>query len=371
MKKNKEIIQLLLGEAGITINGNSPFDIKVHNEELYNRILKHGTIALGEAYMDGWWDCENLDQFFHKVLSADLGSKIKNNWKLTLEIAWNYFLNTGRKSKAFEVGQRHYDIGNDLYKAMLDKRMVYTCGYWKNSTTLDEAQEAKFDLVCKKIGLKENQTVLDIGSGWGSFMGYAAEKYGANTTGVTISKEQKALADHRYSNLSVKTELQDYRDIKEKFDHIVSLGMFEHVGTKNYRTYMKVAHDSLKDDGLFLLHTIGCNNKADGSDPWLNKYIFPNGVLPTVTQIAKSTEGLFIIEDLHNFGTDYDKTLMAWYHNFNKNWDSIKSNYDERFYRMWKYYLLVCAGSFRARNIQLWQIVLSKKGVDGGHVSVR
>ena len=314
---------------------------------------------------------KTLINFFYKVLSANLDEKIKADWKLVLKLILNYFLNSGRKSKVFEVGERHYDIGNDLYKAMLDKRMVYTCGYWKDAKNLDEAQEAKFDLVCKKIGLKSGQTILDIGSGWGSFMGYAAEKYGAVTTGVTISKEQKALADNKYANLPVNTKLQDYRDIKEQFDHVVSLGMFEHVGTKNYRTYMKVAHDSLKDDGVFLLHTIGCNEISKNMDPWIDKYIFPNGELPVISQIAKATEGLFVIEDLHNFGADYDKTLMAWYHNFNNSWDSIKSNYSEKFYRMWKYYLLSCAGSFRARNIQLWQIVLSKKGIEGGHTSVR
>ena len=269
------------------------------------------------------------------------------------------------------MGEKHYDIGNDLYRAMLDKRLTYTCGCWKDAKDLNEAQEAKLDLVCKKIGLKGGQRVLDIGSGWGSFIGYAAEKYGASALGVTISKEQKELADALYKNISIKTLLQDYRDINEKFDHIVSLGMFEHVGYKNYRTFMKVAHNALKDDGLFLLHTIGGNQSAMGGDPWLNKYIFPNGMLPSIAQIGKSIEGLFVMEDWHNFGDDYYKTLMAWHKNFEDNWNKIKSNYNERFYRMWRYYLLSCAGSFRARKNQLWQIVLSKKGVNGRYKSIR
>jgi len=371
MKKDKEIVMSLFAVAGITINGDSLFDIQIHNENFYSRVLRYGTIGLGEAYMDGWWDCKALDQFFYKIISAELDKCVKTNWKMALKLGWSYLLNPGRKSKAFEVGQRHYDIGNDLYKAMLDKRLVYTCGYWKNAKSLDDAQEAKLDLVCKKIGLKKGQTILDIGSGWGSFIGYAGEKYGVDATGVTVSKEQKVLADSLYSNLSVKTKLQDYRDIKEQFNHIVSLGMFEHVGVKNYRTFMRVAHNSLKDDGLFLLHTIGNNESKKSTNAWIDKYIFPNGMLPSITQIAKSAEGLFIIEDLHNFGADYDKTLMAWYRNFNNNWDSIKSNYDDRFYRMWKYYLLSCAGAFRARDIQLWQIVLAKKGVNGGYKSIR
>ncbi len=368
---SKDTIQNLLSLADIEINGARPWDIRVHNERLYKRALSQGSLGLGESYMDGWWDCENLDQFFHKLLDADLDKRVRADWKIILGLAWNYILNPGRKSKAFEIGKRHYDIGNDLYRAMLDKRLTYTCGYWKDVGSLDEAQEAKLDLVCKKIGLKQGQMVLDIGSGWGSFIGYAAEKYGAHAMGVTVSKEQKALADALYGNLSVKTRHQDYRDSNEKFDHIVSLGMFEHVGCKNYRTFMKVAHSTLKDDGLFLLHTIGGNRSVRGTDPWIAKYIFPNSMIPSIQQIGKSIEGLFVMEDWHNFGADYDKTLMAWYKNFESNWDTIKSNYDERFHRMWKYYLLSCAGSFRARKNQLWQIVLSKKGVPGGYVSIR
>lgn len=373
MNKNKEkqIIELLLKGTGITINGTNPFDPQVHNEEFYRRVLRQGSLGLGESYMDGWWDCEHLDQFFHKVLSAELDKKLKWNWEVIFNAALGYVAGMGRKSQAFKIGEKHYDIGNDLYNAILDNRLVYTCGYWNGAKDLDEAQEKKLDLVCKKIGLKQGQTVLDIGSGWGSFIGYAAEKYGAKTVGVTVSKEQKALADKRYLGLPVETKLLDYRDISEKYDHVVSLGMFEHVGSKYYRTFMETVHGVLNDDGLFLLHTIGSNRSVRGTDPWINKYIFPNGMLPSVAQIGKSIEGLFVMEDWHNFGSDYDKTLMAWYKNFEDNWDKIKSNYDERFYRMWKYYLLSCAGSFRARHIQLWQVVLSKKGVKNGYKSIR
>jgi len=382
MKKEKEIIKSLLEGTGITINGSDVYDPQIHNEDFYGRVLREGALGLGESYMDGWWDCERLDQFFHKVLEAELDKKIKKNWSILFKLAWNFVLNTGRKSKAFEIGEKHYDIGNDLYRAMLDKRLTYTCGYWQDAKDLNEAQEAKLDLVCRKIGLKSGQRILDIGSGWGSFIGYAAEKYGANALGITVSKEQKELADKLYKNLPVETRLQDYRDVSDppshkasegqrKFDHIVSLGMFEHVGVKNYRTFMKVVHNALKDDGLFLLHTIGGNRSVRATDLWTEKYIFPNSMLPSIKQIGKSIEGLFVVEDWHNFGADYDKTLMAWHKNFEDNWDRIKSNYDDRFYRMWRYYLLSCAGSFRARKNQLWQIVLSKKGIPCGYKSVR
>ncbi|MDP4007455.1 MAG: cyclopropane fatty acyl phospholipid synthase [bacterium] len=367
MKREKQIIESLLDGTGIVINGSNGYDLQIHNEDFYNRVLKEGSLGLGESYMEGWWDCERLDEFFHKIFVANLDKRVRGNWSILFGLALNYILNPGRKSRAFEIGRRHYDIGNDLYRAMLDKRLTYSCGYWKDAHNLNDAQEAKLDLICRKIGLKRGQRVFDIGSGWGSFIGYAAEKYGVDTVGVTVSREQKVLADKLYGNLSVKTYLQDYRDINEKFDHIVSVGMFEHVGHKNYRTFMKVVHNTLKDDGLFLLHTIGGDHSVGGTDPWIAKYIFPNGMLPSIQQIGKSIEGLFVMEDWHNFGADYDKTLMAWHKNFENNWDMIKSNYDEKFHRMWRYYLLACAGSFRARRTQLWQVVLSKRGVRGGY----
>lgn len=251
--------------------------------------------------------------------------------------------------------------------------MTYTCGYWKDAKTLDEAQEAKLDLVCRKIGLKKGDRVLDIGCGWGSFAQYAAEKYGASVVGVTVSKEQVALGSERVKGLPVEIRLQDYRAISDgPYDHIVSLGMFEHVGHKNYRTYMKKVHELLKDGGLFLLHTIGSNQLTPISDPWIDRYIFPNGMLPSVQQLGASIEKLFVMEDWHNFGADYDKTLMNWYLNFEKAWSSLKEKYGERFCRMWRYYLLFTAGAFRSRqNNQLWQIVLSKNGVPGGYQSIR
>ena len=371
MNKEKQAIESLLKGTGIVINGASPFDPQVHNKNFYQRVLRQGSLGLGESYMDGWWDCERLDQFFHKVLSAELDQKLKWNWRVAYEAALGYVLNAGRKSQAHKIGKHHYDIGNNLYRAMLDKRLAYTCGYWKNAKNLNEAQEAKLDLVCKKIGLKQGQKVLDIGSGWGSFIGYAAQKYGAKAVGITVSREQKALADARYSNLPVETKLMDYRDLSGKYDHIVSLGMFEHANYKHYRTFMKVIHDALEDNGLFLLHTIGGNHSVRATDPWIQKYIFPNSMLPSISQIGRAIEGLFVMEDWHNFGPDYDKTLMAWYQNFEDNWDELKTNYDEKFHRMWEYYLLLCAGSFRARKNQLWQVVLSKKGVSGGYISTR
>jgi cyclopropane-fatty-acyl-phospholipid synthase len=330
-----------------------------------------GSLGLGEAYMEGWWEAEELDRFFTRVLGAEL----EKNFTLTPTMAFEYIkamlTNQQRKEKAYEIGEHHYDIGNDLYKIMLDKRMVYTCGYWQQAEILDEAQEAKLDLVCKKIDLQPSQRVLDIGCGWGSFAKYAAEVYGAEVVGITVSKEQVELGKERCKGLSVEIRLQDYREIDEPFDHIVSLGMIEHVGNKNYHTYMQAVHRCLKDDGIFLLHTIGGNKSVQTTDPWIAKYIFPNSQLPSIRQLALAAEGLFVMEDWQNFSAYYDKTLMAWYQNFDNQWDKIKLNYSEEFYRMWKYYLLSCAGSFRARKNQLWQVVFSKHGIQGGFVPQR
>ncbi len=360
-----------LSKAGITVNGDKPWDIKIFNQSTFKRAFSGGNIAVGESYMDGWWDVEDLSTFLTKIFRVRIESVF-----LTAGLFW-YFLkarlfNLQSIQRAKQVGKEHYDIGNDLYRAMLGPRMVYTCGYWKNAQTLAEAQDAKLDLVCQKIGLKKGDRVLDIGGGWGSFAKFAAEKYGADVVAITISEEQAKLGRELTKGLSVEIRVQDYRDVDEKFDHIVSIGMFEHVGYKNYRAFMKKVHGLLKDDGLFLLHTIGNNKSVFATEPWLGKYIFPNGMLPSVSQIGKSIENIFVMEDWHNFGTDYDKTLMEWYKNFDTHWDEIKKDtYDECFYRMWKFYLLSSAAAFRSRKIQLWQIVLSKKGIEGGYTSVR
>ncbi len=377
MKRSEEAIHALLAEAGIEVNGPAPSDIQIYHKDLYKRVLQKGSLGLGEAYMDGWWDAGELDAFFYRVLRASLDEKAKN-WKILAHALKSILLNSGKRSRAFEVGEKHYDIGNDLFRYMLDKRMVYSCAYWKEAGNLDEAQEAKLELICKKLKLEPGMKVLDIGCGWGSFCKYAAENYGAEVVGITISKEQVSLAREACKGLNVKILLRDYREMKASdlpdsgrlFDRIVSVGMIEHVGYKNYLTFMKSAYQLLEDEGIFLLHTIGGNKSSVNADRWINKYIFPNGMLPSIKQIGKATEGLFVMEDWHNFGVHYDRTLMAWFRNFEQAWRQLKENYDDRFYRMWKYYLLSCAGSFRARKNQLWQIVLSKNGLPGGYEPV-
>ena len=354
----------LFEKADIIVGGSRPWDIQLNTFGVPERIFAHGSLGLGEAYLDGAWDVENLDEFFDRILRAHLDQHVQP-LRLIFHALRARLLNLQNSRRAWQVGKVHYDLGNDFYAAMLDPRMTYTCGYWKDADNLADAQEAKLELICRKLQLMPGMRVLDIGCGWGSFMGYAAEHYGVSCVGVTISKEQAEWAQKRYAGLPLEFRLQDYRETNERFDRIVSIGMFEHVGRKNHRTYTEVAHRCLEDGGLFLLHTIGKNVRDTVPDPWIDKYIFPNGDLPSIGQIADAVDGLFVVEDLHNFGADYDRTLMAWHENFSSAWPNFSKNLGERFRRMWNYYLLSCAGAFRARDIQLWQWVLSKEGVSG------
>jgi cyclopropane-fatty-acyl-phospholipid synthase len=371
--KSRDFIADLLSLADVKINGDRPWDIQVHDERLYSRVLSGGSLALGESYMDAWWDVKSLDQFFYRILGADLDQKVRGFKNIVWLGLRAVVTNMQAKRRAYNIGEKHYDIGNDLYQAMLDKRMNYSCAYWTGAENLDGAQEAKLELSCRKLGLEPGLSVLDIGCGWGAFARYAAEKHGARVTGITVSKEQVALANQLCRGLPVEIRLQDYRSLDGRFDRLVSIGMIEHVGYKNYRTYMKIANRILADDGLFLLQTIGSSTSGIRGDAWMDKYIFPDGMLPSPAYLTKAAEGLLVLEDWHSFGTHYDKTLMAWHANFVGNWDKISRNpkYDQRFFRMWGYYLLSCAGAFRARKNQLWQIVFSKKGVPGGYESRR
>jgi len=369
----------LLGRADIRVGGDRPWDIQLLDPDVPERVLAQGTLGLGESYMDGHWATERLDQFFDKLVRAQASRAGRPIALAAKPPLWHLLkarlLNLQTQSRAWQVGQQHYDLGNDFYAAMLDPRMTYTCAYWSSGAqTLDQAQEAKLELVCRKLMLQPGMRVLDIGCGWGSFMRYAAERHGVHCVGVTVSAEQVALGRELCNGLPVEFRLQDYRELVDKvdelggrFDRVVSLGMFEHVGHKNYAAFMRVAEAALKPEGLFLLHTIGRNERGNGTDPWIDKYIFPNGELPTIARIGRVCERRFVVEDLHNFGADYDRTLMSWYANVEAAWPRFAEALGERFRRMWTYYLLSCAGAFRARDIQLWQWVLSPRGVPGGY----
>ncbi len=378
MNSQERLVKSVLLEYGINVYSSAataeaePSAIIVNNPRFFQRVIKYGSLGLGESYMDGEWDCQALDQFFYKLIKGLVDKKINWRWFLPQARLWlKQKISRYLHRDPYYIGEAHYDKGNFLFQFMLGRSMAYSCGYWIKAKNLDEAQFNKYDLVCRKLYLQPGMTVLDIGCGWGSFAAYAAEKYGVKVLGITVSRRQIEYARQHYEREGVIFSLKDFREINGIFDRIVSIGMFEHVGRKNYCRFFQVVHDCLADDGIFLLHTIGSNTPVIFPDPWIDKYIFPGGYIPAASQIMQAAQPFLVLEDWHNFGLDYDKTLMAWYKNFEKNWPKFAHLYDQRFYRMWKYYLLSCAGLFRARGKQLWQIVFRKRDIKGPYIAVR
>jgi cyclopropane-fatty-acyl-phospholipid synthase len=378
MNRYESLVRDLLGQAGITVGGSAPQDLQVHDQRFYERVVAEGSLGLGESYMDGWWSCAELDEFFCRLLQARLDSKVKLPWRETLAAAVAMVLNRQSSRRAGQVAHVHYDLGAEFFEAIMDPRMVYSCGYWKNATTLAQAQEDKLHLACRKIGLAPSDRVLDIGCGWGGFVTFAHERYGCAPLGVTISRPQAEYARRRCAGTPIQILAADYREINRRehgsFDKVVSFGMFEHVGPKNHRAFMKVVDDVLTEGGLFLLHTVGENVSRPKGDPWLDKYIFPNVAIPSIRHIGRAAEGLFVVEDWHNFGPDYYTTLMSWYENLQKHYPSLSPEAvpepRARFYRMWEYFYTSCASAFKTRRLQLWQIVMSK-GTIPSYTSVR
>jgi cyclopropane-fatty-acyl-phospholipid synthase len=371
MASAKDTLRELLAAADVRINGERPWDILVRNEKFYQRVLTGGSLALGESYMDGWWETDALDQCVFRMVRAGVKQRVVPKFQTALALIKSALFNLQTKRRARKNIHRHYDLSTKLYLSFLDPFNQYTCGYFKNVDDLNRAQEAKLELICRKLRIATGDEVLDIGCGWGGFAKLASERHGCRVTGVTISDEQYEYAKNYTRGLPVTILKEDYRDLSGKFDKILVCGMMEHVGFKNHRKLMRVVHRSLKDDGLFLLQTIGAKETAKFTDPWLGTYIFPNTLLPSMKQISAAIEGLFVVEDWQNFGAFYDQTLLAWFRNFDANWEKLRAEFDERFYRMWKYYLLMCAGLFRARETQLWQVVFSKNGILGGYQPAR
>ena len=360
-----------LQPMGIEIDGPGPYDLRIFNRSRFSKALPRGVSGLLDAYVRGWWDTERLDELTARLLAGGFEPADANLVMRGLYAIRARLFNLQSWRWGTQICQ-HYDLGTDLFRAMLDRRLVYSGAYWKDAGNLDDAQEAKLELICRKIRLQPGMRVLDIGCGWGSFARYAAETHGAAVTGITISKAQCELGQTLCAGLPVELRLADYRDLgRDTFDAIVSVGMIEHVGYKNYRRLMKIVRRCLEPNGLFLLQTIGRDNSARRTNAWVHRHIFPNGMLPSARQLMAATDGLFVVEDWHNFGVDYDRTLMAWFWNFHRAWPNLRARYGDPFYRMWKCYLQTCAGAFRARKMQLWQIVLSPAGIPGGYTPLR
>lgn len=369
------MIESVLSEADIRLDGIRPWDLDVRDARFFRAVRRHGIIGFSEAYLNGWWECTAIDQLYDRLLRHDLLRHLRRHPRVIARWLKERAFNLQDRRGAARNVQRHYELGNDLFRATLDPRMTYSCGFWQRARNIDQAQEDKLELVCRKLNLQPGMRVLDIGCGWGSFARYAAECYGCPVTGITLSQQQVDYARRACDGLPVDIRLCDYRDMDERFDRIVSIGMFEHVGSKNYRTFMRAAQRCLEPDGLFLLHFFATQrswpNLLDSEVMWITRYIFPGMVVPSLAQVGAAVDGVFVTEDLHNFGADYDPTLMAWHANFQRNWPAIADRYGERFYRLWTLYLLSCAGAFRCRKYQVWQLVFAPAGVPCGYHAVR
>lgn len=372
-KRAETFIRGLCSKIGLTIDGPNPWDPQVKDPRFYDRVLAEGSLGLGESYMDGWWDVGDLLEMNAIIAASGVEKHVKSSLPMLLHALRARFSNLQTPDNAEIPAKDHYDVTIDAYRSMTDRWHALSSGYWRNAQDLEQAQEAKLELICRKIGLKASDRVLDIGCGLGSFTRYAAEKYGCSVVAINVSSGHVAIVKQLTAGLPVEVHHCDYRDTGVflrggRFDKVVSVEMFEHVGYRNQRRYMEVVRDVLKDGGLFCLQTAGNNTNVFQNDPWFQKYIFPNAVVPSVEQIGKAIDRVLVLEDWHNFGPDYVRTCYAWFEQFDRNWKGSK---DDRFYRMWKYWILAVGGGFKARTRQLWQLVLSKGGVPGGYETVR
>ena len=360
----------LLRSAGVEVGGDRPWDVQVHDEGLYQRTLAEGSLGAGEAYMDGWWDTERLDELFFRMLRARLDRRIRTSSVLVPALL-SRLGNLQNRRRSRRVAEQHYDLSTRLYEAMLGPTMQYTCAYYGpdgSDAPLDEAQRAKLALVARKLHLEPGMRVLELGGGFGELAHFLAAEHECEVVSYNISSQQVEYARARCEGLPVDIRQRDYREAAKEsrqYDRVVSIGLMEHVGPKNYRSFFELARARLKAGGLALVHTIGGNVSRLDTDRWIAKYIFPGGVIPAAAQLTRAKEGLFVLEDWHNFGPDYDRTLTSWHDNFAAAWPELKQSegLDERFCRMWRYYLLSSAGAFRARKLNLWQLALSQGDV--------
>jgi cyclopropane-fatty-acyl-phospholipid synthase len=367
----KKIVTNLFSRAGITIGGNKHWDIRVNNDRFYPSTLR-GSLGFGESYMKGDWEVESIDALFRRIIRMDIPrSSLVTLNRLYLDIK-SRLTNLQTRIGSLAIAETHYDLDHRLYELFLGPYNQYTCCFFNQAQSLEEAEVEKLELICNKLDLHEGDRVLDIGCGWGGFAKYAAETRGCRVTGVSISKEQIAYARQYTQGLPVEIIDCDYRDLPGRlssgyFDKAVIIGMIEHVGHKNYRKLVNIVHQLLKDDGMFLLHTIGNCEQTTVVDPWIEKYIFRNSMAPAMSQLGNAFEGLFAVQAWENYGHYYAPTLAAWQERFEANWPQIAAieterRFDEKFRRMFNYYLLSCKAGFETEQLNLWHIVMTKQG---------
>jgi cyclopropane-fatty-acyl-phospholipid synthase len=370
----KPLFESLLSGSGVRVGGDRPWDIRVNRDRLYRRALR-GSLGVGESYIDGDWDCEALDELFRRVLSSDARRYPLVRAAEGLKALQARFTNLQTKRRSRAVAEEHYDLDHRMYALFLGPWNQYTCCFFDGTDDLERAEVRKLELICDKLELRPGDRLLDIGCGWGGLAKYAAQVRGCEVTGISLSDQQIRYAVEYTKGLPVTIRKLDYRDLPASglapFDKISIVGMIEHVGYKNYATLMGVVHQMLKPDGLFLLHTIGNCERTQVVDPWIEKYIFRNSMAPAMSQLADAAEGRFVIEAWENYGQHYVPTLQAWYDRFNANWDRIRAlatakPFDERFRRMWNYYLMSCKAAFEVEQLHLWQLVMTRRGSGRG-----
>lgn len=359
----KQVKEIISNTTKITINQKSSLNISVANSDFYRKVINKGELGLAESFMDGDWTTDNLYGVLLELQkNRDKISKhIKSNmFQILLFKIYYCIFRTNTRDTVKNNVSHHYDIGNDLYRKQLGRTMQYTCAYYhKSKMTLNQAQDAKMKLIAKKLDLQPGMSVLDIGCGFGALAYYLVKRYSVKVLGVTLSEEQIKYANKYYKHPNLTIKYKDYRDVTGKFDRVYSIGMFEQVGKDNYSVYFDKCYELLKTNGIMLLHTISKNYRENPRYNFITQYIFPEGELPHISDLSgKFLDNKWHLEDLHNFGQSYNKTLLDWH----KNLDNFKElpNYSPRFQRMWKYYLLGCSAAFKVRMISLWQIVYTK-----------
>ncbi len=349
---------------------NKPIILKLLDKKLHNKLLLYPDLYFGEAYTDGTIEIENgsITDFLEIALKNIGRNEINIFGKILNQIrgTYRYLTNFNFAKKSKDNVAHHYDISDDLYDLFLDPKRQYSCAYFKNENdTLETAQNNKIDHIIKKLNLKPNQKVLDIGSGWGSLAIEIAKKTQCEVTGITLSRNQYeySLKKAKENNLEnqVQFKLADYRDFNEKFDRIVSVGMFEHVGRKFYKTFFKRVHELLNDKGLALIHTIGSVNGPRNPQPWITKYIFPGGYTPSMSEVAGPIEkSKLVISDIEVLRMHYAHTLRNWKERCLSNKSKIVEMFDEKFFRMWEFYLASCEMAFKWGDQVVFQFQLAK-----------
>jgi cyclopropane-fatty-acyl-phospholipid synthase len=360
---SQRVIESILEPQDIHINGNRPWDMVVRDERVFRDIVTRGSLGLGNAYTQGWWDSPALDEWMYRVSQSPALRSARTLTHIipnALATASEFLYNTQSLPRSQHVLKKHYELNLPLFANMLDPLMQYSCAHFGNTKTLPEAQVEKLDLIARKLEISERDTLLDIGSGWGGLAKYFSENKGCSVTGINISQKQIQFSEKFAPSQKVSFQNRDYRQIEGIFDKVVSVGMFEHVGPQNYRAFMKSAHKALRPGGLLLIQSITKSTSDKICDPWIKRNIFPNSHIPSLAQVSAAAEDLFVLESVQNIGEHYDKTLMCWHKNFTKNWEKISPSFDSAFQRKWTYYLLTCAGVFRARELGCCQVLFRK-----------